>query len=758
MLNKNRNQGQTLPLIVVSTIVLAAFGVAVFFLLQIFGGNGEHRNATDSGILNLNKEAIALGAPFNTRSEFQSMFRATSGASTIDLATYNRMVSAATLIAMNASSDGLESGQKNAANVIAELQRSEQSVGGQLKKLLEDPDAKNGWAGASFAKTAHANSERMSGQDAQAQWDKSQYKVAYLETSTDDTAASNVPVDKMVDNMPLAYDEQGLSGKKMDVPAKLVSTEGGNKYLHGYAPINIPNIAYPIYAVPTQPQRQPHLLSLNTFAQHQEQPGLGTGVFLPPNGFKGGAKTSNAIAKTELSSTAAGIVGMPGDVQAGQARLPQGFIVIDNSMTANSNTNVPNGDNWEACEAGTGTLVYRPNHLFSTDSTVNGQPYNALSSWLQTPRDSNFDANSGPPIQDDEGNALLYDSSGSPITSKAEAAKQIPFDNNPNNVVLATDQDSDPNGNNPDPDCVILATPTLPDNLSPFNRAYHPNANASNGSSNGLNLTATEQAKMYALHLYGPQYRAGTRGVYDRNFGLTGMRVYPKGGLPHIAGPFTYAPEGANLPMGNPTRVSYGDPKVMGKVTTDGTIQELFQQTTGNPEAQPYIRIDNDANHTRVIKQAESTTPYQEVQQFIMQRMKEIKPNASNSDFDKVFQQKLPLGTRYYVYLKNPSDANSEFVISVQAPSWATSILPDGKRHAFSVTYPISGGTRDTGYMVDSPNDFGIHDHLFMTNTVNAQATDAVSYQSSSGANGLLGYVKFIEFVKASGSLTIPNL
>ena len=322
------------------------------------------------------------------------MFKLCSGLSTIDLRSYNSMISAATIVAFNASSDGLDSGITNASNLISELEGSANSVGGQLKKLLDDPNA--AWATQSFDTSALCNSERMLGKDSKALWDQSQYKVAYLESASSNVGASNIPIDKMLDNMPLAYDKNGFTGKGIDIPAKMVATDGSAKYLRGYQPITIPNVPCPIYAVPTQPNQQPHLLSLITFnsPQYSEQPGTGT-VFLPPNGFQGGAKANNYLAKTAaISSAAAGIVGLPSNPSPFQARIPQGFLVIDNSLArANMNITVPNGDNWEACEAGTGTLVYRPNHAFSTDSTVQGKPYNALSSWLQTPRSNSFKCN-----------------------------------------------------------------------------------------------------------------------------------------------------------------------------------------------------------------------------------------------------------------------------------------------------------------------------------------------------------------------------
>lgn len=758
-----RSFGQALPFTLAATLVVSIAGIAIVHYMQVVNGSQEHNNATDAGILNLNKRAIVESIPFDSQSNFQSLFKSCSGAKSVDLGSYNNMVSTALLIAMNASADGADPGIKNAENIIKELQGTKSSVGGKLKGVLENPEASEHWAKRYFNALAQSNSVRMANKDEKIDWDGNLYKVAYLESASNDVGASNVAIGKMLDNMPYAESASDPAGKPLDTNKviNLVATDGFDKYVHGYQPISLPGLSCSIYTVPTQPKHQPHLMSQKTFSEtkYTAQPGNGK-VFLPPNGFQGGSRSVNQITKGEHVNSSAGIVGFPSITNANDARIPQGFIVIDNSLRdTDFKVNVKHNDTWEACEAGTGTLVHRPTHIFSTSSTVKGKPYNALESWLNTPlaqRPSEANPNAGPPIVDDEDHPLLYDSSGNAITTKLDAAKLIPIDKDVNNLVLATDRNADPTGNNPDSDCSFLATPSLPDNLSPFNRAYHPSANSQDQSlCSGQNLIAAEQAKLWALHLYPIPFNPQSVPKFDRNFGYTGLRLYPNSLLPPVGGPYTYAPAGASLPMGNSGQVGYGDSQVLAKVTTNGTIEELFKQTTGSPEKIPYVRMDGDVAHRKVITQAQQLTPSEEVKRFIIQRMKEIKPDASSTDFDKVFQHKVALGEKLYVYLQNPSNPNSEFTVSITAPTWAQEgAKPDGKTHAFCTTYAISAPADS---MIDSPNDFGIHDHLFMTNKVNAFALDTVSYQASSGANGMLGYVKFFQFVKASGSLTVPH-
>ena len=750
IINKcRRSSGQALTYVIVSTLALVVLGVGFIFLMQILGGTGEQRNATDGGVLNLNKTAVGqdviLPASYLNQPghQFIAMYGKSSGliqndgSMRVSLATFNNMIGSALIVAMNASADGMSGsngGQSNAANVINDLEVSKDSVGAQLKNLLQGSSSSSSdWAAKAFQSVSLVNSERMMGKNSQASWDKNEYQVAYLVEPSPESAASNVALDQFVNNnMPFVYDG---SGKMSAYPTpKSILTDNG-PYLRGYQAINIPNISTPIYAVPTQPGQQPHLISLKTFATGLQQPGDGT-VILPPNAFKAGAASNNEISSSTQKANAAGIVGMPG--AAPQANIPHGFIMIDNSMNPNMTpVAVPNGDNWDAVEGCTGTLVYRPSHVFSTESTVNGRPYNALSSWLQTPRSGNFDPNSGPPIVDDEGNALLYDANGNPITSKAEAAKQIPFDTNPSDLVLATNQNSDPNGASPDSDCTLLDTPTLPDNLSPFNRAYHPNAN-SNGLSGSGKLISSEQAKVYVLDLLSKYHGAGSMGgsFSDKTFPLTGLRRYENGVLPSLDHPYPYAPKTAVMPSGKlPIQDyrtdNYGDPYVLGKVTKDGTMLELIQQTT---QSFPYMRIDGDTKHVTMVQQPSEITPEAEIRKFLKQRMNEIHSGASDADVDNVLKQTLILGSSYYVYNQNA------WLVTTSPPQWVTSIpTPDGIRHAFTHTYEISGS------MVDAPHDFGANDYPFQTNGVSVKAVDCVSYQSSSGANGMLGYVKFFQ-------------
>lgn len=760
IMNKcRRASGQALTLTIVSALVLVIVGVGLIYLMQIFGGSGEQKNATDGGVLNLNKTAagqtVVLSPSYLNQHQFIAMYGKSSGligndgSMRVSLATFNNMIGSALMVAMNASADGMSGstgGQTNASNVIKDLEVSTDSVGGQLKKVLETTDTASGdWESKAFNSVALVNSARMLGKDAQASWDKSQYQVAYLISPTSESAASNVSLDQFVSsNMPYTYDD---SGNMKPFPApKSILTDKGN-YLRGYQAINIPKIDCPIYAVPTQPGQQPHLVSLVTFAQSQQQPGANV-VLLPPNAFKGGAITKNEISSSNQNANAAGIVGMP--TGATQASIPHGFIIIDNSMNPRmSPIAVPTGDTWDAVEACTGTLVYRPSRVFSTEGIVNGRPYNALSSWLQTARSGNFNPESGPAIVDDDGNALLYDGNGSPITSKAEAAKQIPFDTNPGNTVLATNQNSDPNGASPDSDCVALATPTLPDNLSPFNKAYHPNANVPSGTSSG-SLICAEQAKVYVLDLY-KQYRlSGNQGgsFIGKTFPETGLRLYPDG-LPSSDHPYAYAPADApasNVPLGDFRVATYGDPGVLGKVTKDGTMRNLIEQTTvamnasSGSKCSTYIRVDGDSSHATKVSSVPATTPAAEMRNFLKQRMNEIHPNVSDSDVDRVFTQTLPLGTTFYVYYQGG------WVVAANPPSWINYIpTPDGIRHAFTHAYSVSGS------VVDAAHDFGSNDYPFNTNNVNAQAVDCVSYQSSSGANGLLGYIKFFEQVVMPG-------
>lgn len=757
----NNERGSALVMVIAITFIVLLIGVAFYQLAQILGGGREVQNAIDAGILNVNKMAIkSPSIAFSESSAFQKAFKVglttDQSSSGINLGLYNRMVSTALLIALNASADGNETALDNANKVLSELQgSSSNSIGGKLKQELEKQDGEQ-WAKKYFDQTCQANNVRMLGKDgSRLEWDNSLFKAEYLETDAKtDIGATNIPIGSLLENMPLVYDAQGLSSKRLSLPDEdmLKTKDGGDTYLRGYQGIKIPKISRPLFGVPVQPKQQPHLVSLHKLQDDKAPvPGAADGVFVPPNAFKGGAKATGA--DKALASVAAGIVGMPGDPTPNEASLPFGYLVIDNSLTTTLNAKILSPDNWEANEAGTGTWVGLPSGAFTRGGLYKGQPYNPIT--------QGYDPKAGPPLFDDEGDCLIYDRDGNPVTDRAKAELLVPPI--PQGCVQCTHANSDPNGDNPDPNCVSHAIPSGPDYLSPFNRAWHPEANTGSGDGS-RNLIAAEQAKYYVRTLWGPTYNAGNVGSFNRNFGRTGLRLYPGGKLPVLGGPYTYAPEHCQVPRVDfdqaPLVTPYSDPAVPAKITTDGTIEELFKQITDQDTGGkifPYLRWDG-SNGPRTISTREKTTPAEEVKKFIIQRMKEIKPGINEKDPDhdadiqKVLTQKLPLGSMWYVYLATPSDQKSPFVVSQTPPPWSYALKPDGNAHVFSTSYPIS---QDGGpdIMLDTAYDFRIHMKPFVYNHVNAQAVDMATYQAGSGATGVLGQITFKQFVQASGNL-----
>src|SRR5579875_812140 len=173
------------------------------------------------------------------------------------------------------------------------------------------------------------------------------------------------------------------------------------------------------------------------------------------------------------------------------------------------------------------------------------------------------------------------------------------------------------------------------------------------------------------------------------------------------------------------------------------------------------------------------------VEQRLYQRMTEIYPNLTQSQFDSFLtnvlysdSNKVGLGQTWYVYQQNKNaqnppdkDPNANFVMSQTPPPALNPLnaskpisppLPDGPPPpnitGTSGGYQLSSGSDPNapgtsfvyqssynimGLSVNPPHELGIHDQLFTQWSGGFNGHDAVTWQPSSGFNNLLGVLNF---------------
>jgi hypothetical protein len=765
------SQGSTLSLIVACTLCLALLGIGFIILSMIFGGHRESQHAADSGSLNVSKRAILApyvdptGLTTDVGRAMAANLTAPSGSnvnmgSGVNLLNFNRMVAQALLVGLNADAEG--SGQANAQVAFDYIEGSSASVGAQLKTLLSDSN----WAKTDYEEV-QGNVLRMLGAQGAPAFNSSDFQVAYLNQRQGDFNGTNIDMSSYDSNNKSSYNQNLMpisdySGAgpfpRDNFPTSTFSHASGNNgtsYLSGYNPIQIGSGASGLkfYAVSTNPGQQPHLESNTTFSQQLTQPGDGS-VYLPPNTFRIGAEAAVTPANGSTGNAHVLSISTIGTPQSPfQASIPGGYIVIDNSDKASFSGAIPNTDNVAADELGTGILVDKATGYFSYGSgpaDKNGKPTaNLIDQWQQYDHDpNNFKASSSdPPYKG------IYDKTGSALTSADQAAK-IPYVPNPSQQhppsILCTDNNSSNPGG--DSDCVQHASTPAGGGLDPFDKAYHPNTQAANGSISTNSATAAELAQCKVLDLYGPTaHGGGPAEAYNFTFGPTGLRKYPNG-IPSDSNQYAWqGPNGHGFAMapdapyaGTTTKSSN---TTSCQVTVDGTMQDLFEQTEPGS--------------------------YAAVRAFLVQRMLEILPSgkeangtldqnwAGGQETDSILSTKLSLGSTYYIYLKNGT-----LTIDTTGPAYVNSLsaaakLPDGKKHGPAPkTYTILQGVANPYYA------YGIHDRLFTTwgddpNASNSggdiTATDTAFFQPSSGAYGMLGLIKFTETSQSSGSLAFNN-
>lgn len=746
-------------MVAASTIVLVIVGVALFFLFKIIGGEREIANATDSGSLNVAKQVMVdPSIAFNPGNADvrHALGGCVNAQGKVDLLTYNRFVAQGLLVAMNASADGRQLGITHANNLMSAIQVGPDSIGGQLAAALQDGESNQRWASRHFGGTALSNSLRMLGNGSRANYTAGDFATAFV-VNTGETNISNGTATQafITGNIPF---RDYNAGTRLTVPTLVGSmhTEAGQpqeQYLIGYQGIQLNLIARPIFGVAVQPRQQPHLIRAADFNAARTGPGSDVGINLPPNCFRtGGSATEQGRSGQDTHSVAMALIGLPSTdinlapntsgAQAFVPSIPDGYLYVDNrNVNPGTPVDLPSTDNWFAHEAGPGTRAVR-----TTPPTFGSD----VDAWVNRAEDANIN---------DLPRDNLYKSDGSKITSAADAAALIPRG-------ASTVTCTDINYMNTQP-CNSLANPGQ-DGRSAFDIAFGRSGTGSVGTDPAGSLIATEQAKCWVRTLY----NVGDTVSFDNTFGPTGLRIYsaypgspfidgdpydtpavparPRGTLPHVAGLVRWGPDGCGT-CWNQTQPLGGNADHQCQVTENGTIYELFQQTTS---AFPYYRIEG-AN-TQTVNGGGGTQAETEVQRMIRQRMREIKPNCTAADFAVIENLQIELGADYFICLENPrSPLTSNFVVRRTAPTYAagfsdraTASTPDGTRCTFRNVYSISPS------MVDTANDFRIHDHMFMNNSVNATSTDECSYQPASGAFGLLGVIDFSQSASGSGQMS----
>jgi hypothetical protein len=166
--------------------------------------------------------------------------------------------------------------------------------------------------------------------------------------------------------------------------------------------------------------------------------------------------------------------------------------------------------------------------------------------------------------------------------------------------------------------------------------------------------------------------------------------------------------------------------------------------------------ITDSGNITQLLKQCGDTSILPQV----VQRLREIKPSASNSEITAVLQSNLVgMGETWYIYM---DDSTGDLKMSQTAPSWIAN-LPAGYKDGTNADgNPINSASvfKTLGYSVDPAGEAEFKNVLFDKTsdpTSSGLATDEGVWTPSSGFDNLLGSLTFDEKLQGLKAATTPT-
>lgn len=300
-------RGGSIYLIIASVLILVIIGVAFICISRIMSGGMEVANAVDAGTLNVAKQALVnptVDVMANNTSQFANLGE--NNSNNISLATYNRAVALAMMVAANAEDENTAEARAHAQQVFEQLKRLQMALS---QKFETDPAL-----GGAFTNLARPNVPRMLGQNSTVQ-DRGDIRSGYYMVG----GASNV------------YFANNQLPAGVDLTPYLVTdpqagtAPGGERWLSGYRPVSIGGRAF--YATPVFPGKTPHLISDRDFGDSQSVGGDATQAVLPNCFRKGGTATAQQ-SNTNLETQASATVGALN--RQYPARFPNGYIRIVN--------------------------------------------------------------------------------------------------------------------------------------------------------------------------------------------------------------------------------------------------------------------------------------------------------------------------------------------------------------------------------------------------------------------------------------------
>jgi hypothetical protein len=383
-LTERSQQGATLAFVAAVTVIVCIVGVFLFFVLGMIGGSRETQNATDSGNLNLGKQAILHpDIQLNTGVEQDNFAGLTDQNGNVNLANYNRLTAQAIIVAANAQAEGTTEAKTNLQTLTDTFQSGQDSI----SKRLHDALASAAKTDSIFSSLALSNSTRMVKNNTPNNVDAG-YQTAYV----DKASPTNVTLDQNILPAGATLPSNALS-----------STNGGSgkPYINGYTDITFTGMPA-VAGASVHPGQQPHLISDTEFKGSRSNPVTAGAV--PPNSFQSVSTTKvstiSSYKNTSLVNLSCSTVGSL--KQEFQASIPRGYIVVTNPSGFQFNGNLPNPDSIYNNQLYTG-LYLGSNGAFSTSE-------DAMQAWVDY-NNASSTPSSTPPTDG------IYNSNGDPLSA-----------------------------------------------------------------------------------------------------------------------------------------------------------------------------------------------------------------------------------------------------------------------------------------------------------------------------------------------------